>query len=215
MKIKKINQSAGVVASVVNSLTSDSTTDALSAKQGKELKNLIDNIEVVGGGLDSLPINTIIKYDGTEIPEGWEEVHEINIITARTNNNSSAVIGTAYEGVKIPLTNIEYILGNGFELLADGTIKINITGYYKINANVSITGATDGAQQIIQLMKNTTRINVGYQYSPGASYVCVSLSPRVIYAEAGDIIQLQASSNKTGTYTIAGGAYTYVTVEEI
>lgn len=40
--IIKAKQSAGVVATVVDNLNSDSTTDALSAKQGKELNQKID-----------------------------------------------------------------------------------------------------------------------------------------------------------------------------
>lgn len=38
MKIKKISQSAGIVANVVNSLNSDSSVDALSAAAGKQLR---------------------------------------------------------------------------------------------------------------------------------------------------------------------------------
>lgn len=42
MKIKKISQSAGVVADVVNSLDSDNAVNALSAAAGKELNNKIE-----------------------------------------------------------------------------------------------------------------------------------------------------------------------------
>lgn len=42
--IIKAKQSSGLVADVVDSLTSDSTTDALSAKQGKVLNEKIENI---------------------------------------------------------------------------------------------------------------------------------------------------------------------------
>lgn len=43
MKIKKISQSAGVIADVVNSLDSNSSTDALSANQGKVLKEEVNS----------------------------------------------------------------------------------------------------------------------------------------------------------------------------
>lgn len=43
MKIKKISQSAGIVADVVNSLDSDSAVNALSAAAGKELNEKINN----------------------------------------------------------------------------------------------------------------------------------------------------------------------------
>ena len=41
MKIKKVQQSAGVTANVVNSLDSNSTIDALSAAAGKELNEKV------------------------------------------------------------------------------------------------------------------------------------------------------------------------------
>ena len=46
MKNRKINQSAGVVANVVDSLDSTSAIDALSANQGKILNEKIDNLEI-------------------------------------------------------------------------------------------------------------------------------------------------------------------------
>lgn len=44
MKIKKVAQTPGLVATVVDNLNSDSTTDALSAKQGKVLNEKINCI---------------------------------------------------------------------------------------------------------------------------------------------------------------------------
>lgn len=75
MKIRKIAQTPGVVATVVDNLESESAVDALSAKQGKELKNLIENIGPVSqGALENFPIGTTVQYDGDTVPEGWEEV---------------------------------------------------------------------------------------------------------------------------------------------
>lgn len=75
MKIRKIAQTPGVVATVVDNLNSESAIDALSAKQGKELKNLIENIgPVAQGGLENFPIGTTVQYDGDTVPEGWEAV---------------------------------------------------------------------------------------------------------------------------------------------
>lgn len=44
MKIKKINQSAGVIANVIDSLESNSSIDALSANKGKELQERINEV---------------------------------------------------------------------------------------------------------------------------------------------------------------------------
>ena len=63
MKIKKIAQSAGVVATVVDNLESTSTVDALSAKQGKLLNDKITTNstysteeQVIGTWIDGKPI---------------------------------------------------------------------------------------------------------------------------------------------------------------
>ena len=47
--IIKVKQSSGVVATVVDGLNSTSTTDALSANQGKALKEMITGVEVFDG----------------------------------------------------------------------------------------------------------------------------------------------------------------------
>ena len=69
MRIRKVNQSAGLVASVVDNLSTTSKVDALSANQGVILKNMIEQ----GGGFggDSLPVGSIIEYTSDIIPEGW------------------------------------------------------------------------------------------------------------------------------------------------
>lgn len=43
MRIRKIKQGAGVTATVIDDLNSDSAIDALSAKQGKMLNEKISN----------------------------------------------------------------------------------------------------------------------------------------------------------------------------
>ena len=50
MKIKKIAQTPGLVATVVDNLTSSSTIDALSANQGKALYDMI-NSNILNGTL--------------------------------------------------------------------------------------------------------------------------------------------------------------------
>ena len=62
--IVKAKQSAGVVATVVDSLESDSTTDALSAKQGKELNKKISGIIESGSNSNG---NYVKWSDGTMI----------------------------------------------------------------------------------------------------------------------------------------------------
>ena len=75
MKIKKTAQSAGVVSNVVDSLNSTSAIDALSANQGRILSELIGT---GGASGDTLPIGTVVDYNGDTVPENWA-VFEENI----------------------------------------------------------------------------------------------------------------------------------------
>ena len=47
MRIKKVNQTTPTNAQIIDSLESESTTDGLSAKKGKELKTLIDSMDKI------------------------------------------------------------------------------------------------------------------------------------------------------------------------
>ena len=83
MKIKKISQSAGVIADVVNSLDSNSSTDALSAAAGKELNSVIvakhaySTVEKkVGTWINGKP-----TYRKTVIYTPTETIGELNKIT--------------------------------------------------------------------------------------------------------------------------------------
>lgn len=65
MKIKKISQSAGVVATVADTLLSNSTTDALSAKQGKILNEKIKEMALNGG-------TYTLKQNNTDLWREWD-----------------------------------------------------------------------------------------------------------------------------------------------
>ena len=135
-------------------------------------------------------------------------------ITAKTGANSSVTITSAYNGVLVLLTNIESKIGDAFTLV-DGKIKINKAGYYKVSGNICVTGSSSNSTQILAIVKNSTTIATGYQRSSGTNYVDIGLTPKVVYLEVGDVISITLSSNITETYTVAGGNYTYITVEEI
>lgn len=71
MKIRKVSQSAGLVATVIDSLESQSETDGLSANQGRILNEKITNAttysteeQVIGTWIDGKPLyrKTISAY---------------------------------------------------------------------------------------------------------------------------------------------------------
>lgn len=69
MRIKKIYQGELPENKILN-VQSESSTDTYSC-------DYINNLGVGGGdALDELPIGSVIRYDGEDIPEGWEEVED-------------------------------------------------------------------------------------------------------------------------------------------
>lgn len=63
---------------VIDNLESTSSTDILSAQQGKILKEKIEEASQTGGILTG----SIVAYDGDTIPEGYEEVDNPNVYSA-------------------------------------------------------------------------------------------------------------------------------------
>ena len=144
-----------------------------------------------------------------------ENAIKSNAITVTTGANVNYTIDTAYYAIKIPLTNINYNLGSCFELV-DGDIKIKKEGYYKVNANMICTGASNGSTQVIELHKNNSRIASAYQYAPTSAFISLIITPSVFYGKVGDLITMKLSSNNTNTvFTVGGGIYTYMTVEKL
>lgn len=183
MKIKKISQSAGVIANVIDSLESSSSIDALSANKGKELQEQINEINDKSAMTITLPVNTPVEITET------------------------------YEGARIPLTGLGCQKGLNL-ILENEKIKVNKSGYYRISAATTVTGA-NGTTQCLYIWQNDLNICSGYQVAVDGSFVQISLPSRIIYAEEGDEFSLQLSSNVINTYTVAGSKYTYLTVEEI
>lgn len=148
-----------------------------------------------------------------QVKANYEKIQK-SAITVKTGANSSVTITSAYNGVLVPLINIESKIGDAFTLV-DGKIKINRAGYYKVSGNMCVTGSSNNSTQILAIVKNSTTIATGYQRSSGTNYVDIGLTPKVIYLDVGDVLSITLSSNLTETYTVAGGNYTYMTVEEI
>lgn len=69
---------------------------------------------------------------------------------------------------------------------------------------------------MLELHKNNARVITAYQYTNSTAYTNMNLTDRIIYANVGDLITMKISSNVINRqYTVAGGAYTYMTIEKI
>jgi len=109
---------------VIDDLTSDSQTDALSAAQGKALKTLIDNIVVTGtlSGLDDVDISDltagdILVYDSVSekwvnaaqpsIPSDITDLDDVDI-TSPVNGDTLIYNNGAWENA-VPASGVSYV----------------------------------------------------------------------------------------------------------
>ena len=116
MKIRKIAQTPGLVATVVDNLTSTSTTDALSANQGKVLNEKITNKATIDSSWTEL--NTKI----VEL-QGIEETDIVNVYPIWSENKETRK-KEKEEYAKISMVKSAE---NNIELICDeGTPNINL-----------------------------------------------------------------------------------------
>ena len=93
--IRKDYQGTIPTNKILNKQT-DSNTDTYSCEY-------INNMTFSGGGVDELPVGTRVEYNGTEIPDGWEEVpKENNVVntysTSQTDTYSCDYINDNIKG---------------------------------------------------------------------------------------------------------------------
>lgn len=143
MKIKKISQSAGVIADVVNSLDSNSSTDALSANQGKALNEKIGVIRV-----ETLPepganwVDTVFRYNGElyVCEEDRKLYTKTNVTTGLNLNGARLRVESIYAGDSTSLLEASDGKGNSFRVYG-GDPQDDKMGHYGLYADCYIDGA--------------------------------------------------------------------------
>ena len=219
MRIRKVNQTPGVVATVVDNLNSDSAVDALSAKQGKELKQMIDNFEPSSGSssLDTFPVGTIIKYDGDTIPEGWEQVDyepveqigganyllnskkDVNIVIPSSNYNQYWWTNTHPLALKTSSRECNYTLS--FRFVPSGSATVPAT-------SVVVGGVTSGDAWGIRLYFGDNwkieKYKDYYQYS--TTFTILGNNDWYLYDRIGFIAESVTEN--------AGGTVSHIKLEE-
>lgn len=114
--IEAAHQNSGGTGSVaiVDNLNSDSSTSALSAKQGKELNNKMPAKSIVEGGKIYLAKEDGTKLDsGTELPVGGSTIEVVNNLesdstTAALSAAQGKALNTQYKDIANEIKNLNY-----------------------------------------------------------------------------------------------------------
>lgn len=165
--IIKAKQTQAVVATVVDNLTSESSTDALSANQGRILKGYIEDNDTMISTLQQDIINiedsmiTKIQKNGVSLPITNKTVNiTVPIKTSELENDSGYVKNTDYATIStggVVKVGSDSSVDYGFNLTDDGVLyarQKSYTEYLSLNNNYAISKGT--LENVITKKTNTS-----------------------------------------------------------
>ena len=176
--IIKAKQSAGLVATVVDSLDSTSATDALSAKQGKNLKEKIEKKDnfIIVGIFDNLSLsNTTNKIVFNKTLE-----HNGNLLTL--NTNGEVVVGAGITKIEVSsAVFLEDFGGTGYSWAKIFKNDIQVTSaivpvqqgiYHSASVASKAINVSEGDKIMLKVENSTSaKIRAG----DAATFMCVKV----------------------------------------
>jgi len=157
------------VINIIDNLTSSSTGAALSANQGRILKDLIDNIEVTGEGAHTHANLNVLNGITDSSVNAWNNA----ATNSHTHSNKSVLDGitsakvTKWDGYSTTISNVSTRLNNVSTRLSetqtdveDISTRLNnvSTGLY--NVSVGLSNVSTGLANVSTGLANTsTRLN--------------------------------------------------------
>lgn len=215
MRIKKMYQ-GGLPENKILNIQSESSTDTYSC-------DYINNLNFSVDELDELPVDSIVEYAGTDVPDGWELVEETNIgkslISISGGGEKTYTIG-AWVWTPLEFDAIIHNLGDGFEYDTETyEIKVLKDMTVKVDAQISYFGTATGEMNV-RILKNNDATNgtiayaneyTGHTDKSGTLNIVSAITNVVV----DDVIQIQFSG-VAGSYSINQRDFlTHMTVEEI
>ena len=138
-------------------------------------------------------------------------------VIALSANNPSGTPSTSASTVIYSTVNKD---SAGSYNSSTGVYTVPVSGWYSVSASTLIqsTSYVSGNENQMQIQRNGTGIFYGTQYWFGStvnnSLQCVVSG--IYYYNAGDTIQIAASTNSSGTLTWAGaGSYSYLSINRL
>lgn len=156
MRIRKTSETAPIQAQVVDNLNTDSPTDALSAKQGKILKEIIEGTVLYENSNGGNPANEITLNDEVE------NYSRIKVFYGKSKNQGLNSVETEISISKY-LSCISYILISSTQaqlltskMYANGNSLTQIDSHY---LNISTSHSEVGTSTEMRIFKV-----IGYKY---------------------------------------------------
>ena len=149
--IIKVSQSAGIVATVIDSLTDTSTTNALSAKQGKILNEKIDEKfaystteKVIGTWINNKPLyQKVIDFGALPNNANKQVAHNINNLEQIIKFSGFAGSSINAGGIPIPHPTSSPVYGFVDDTYVNITTTSDRTAYTRTVVILEYTKTTD------------------------------------------------------------------------
>lgn len=167
-----------------------------------------------GSGADDVPINTIVEYDGTTIPDGWEEVEDKPFIQCGITSNVSISTTRVYI-----VFNNNIQRGDMFSVDADGGVRVNDgveEGYLKLHfhTNINNTGVTI-SNIACDIYQNTDCIATLNNSLPTTTSRCQLIGDAILNYKAGDVFKVRLLTSDNTATAIATNRRTLLILEKI
>lgn len=169
--------------------------------------------EVKVKAFDTLPVGTEVDYDGSVVPDGWEEVIGTNIITAGLNSDYAT---TSTNEEKLTLNKEIIKIGANLSLSSGSVVIGSGINYIKISSQVNLSNGMQSGDRIMALIKkNNNNISVTNMIVRGL-YETMFFSPKLISVSEGDTISVYIRTlTRSGATIPSDGNFTYITVETV
>lgn len=164
---------------------------------------------------DTLPIGSIVDYDGDNVPSGYE-LAETNTIIASLGQNTRVS-----NGAKVPLTTVVTSTGSKLTLV-DGGIKIGSgISHVEISAQISVQySETTGNYGCVLKKNEKTLVKSPIYKASNGNMVSSNISSWIVDVNEGDMIYVfldapTAVSLRDYTNVVDNYSETYISVKEI
>lgn len=142
---KRIRKTSDVTAlptgTIVDSLDSNSTTDAPSIRVVKDINTRVNSLETNGmvSG-DTIPVGGTMLYDGDTVPTGWEKVEEVY-------SNPNLLINGDFQvwqhGKEVTISNGQYLCDRWRLYHLNGTVS-----FKKVSNGLQVVSTTNPSENI-------------------------------------------------------------------
>lgn len=171
------------------------------------LTEIEENVRAYG-----VPVDSIVGFDGDEIPDGYVEVSMTDVECVCLNADYTLQSDDTYE--KLPLTQELLKLGNGLSVNSNGEIIIGEgVDYIKISGQAYFFTGTLNSMKYLNIRKNGNDQMITNFYIT-ANYQHITSSEKIIPVEEGDVITMEVKG-KAGDLIKSFRSGTFLTVESV